>query len=913
MTAPDATVDEGRVDASPPLTADALGRVPWHALSATECLSRLHSRQDGLPPSGVEQRQAIFGSNSLPRAARPHAFKRLLRQFHNLLIYVLLASAALSLFLGHLVDAGVILAVVAINAAVGFIQEGRAEQALDAIRAMADPQAAVLRGGQRTTVRADQIVPGDVVLIEAGDRVPADLRLLRANSLRIEEAALTGESLAVSKQLAALSEAAGLADRTCMAFSGTFVVAGQGLGVATATGMQTQLGHISKLVSDVERLETPLTRQMAGFAQQLTLVILGIACVTFAIAWLLRGYPVADALMIVIGLAVAAIPEGLPAIMTITLAVGVQRMAARNAIIRRLPAVETLGSVSVICSDKTGTLTCNEMTVRRVVTGDGAYDVTGAGYHPAGHFVANGVEVDATLLPDVQLLARAALLCNDAALSQGKDGWRIDGDPLEGALLVLAAKAGCDAATLRRQLVRTAEIPFDAQHRFMASLHHAQHAEGLIVVKGAPERILSMCDRQRTNQGDQALQRAYWLEETDALARQGMRVLGFAMRTAGRDQQALAFKDVEHGLTFLGLAASIDPPRDEAIAAVADCHAAGIRVVMITGDHHLTAGEIARRLHIASNPTVLTGERLETLDDEALRALAQDTAVFARTTPEHKIRLVEALQAEGRVVAMTGDGVNDAPALKRADVGVAMGRKGTEAAKEAAEMVLADDNFASIVAAVREGRTVYANIMKVIAWTLPTNAGESLIIIVAVVLGLALPITPIQILWINMVTAVALGLTLAFEPTEPETMRRPPRPAGQLILTGDLLWRVLFVSALFVLAVFGMGAWAESRGRDIESARTLAVNTIVVMEIFYLFSVRYVAQTSLTWQGVLGTPAVLIGTAIVALAQLAFTYTPFMQAVFDTRPVPLDDALAILAVGVATLLIVELEKWVRRR
>lgn len=491
-------------------------------------------------------------------------------------------------------------------------------------------------------------------------------------------------------------------------------------------------------------------------------------------------------------------------------------------------------------------------------------------------------------------------------------GWRVDGDPMEGALVAMAMKAGFDAALVRKQFPRADEIPFDAQHRFMASLHHGHENGAFVIVKGAPERILTMCSQERAPDGDRELRMAYWQAQVDGLASQGQRVLAFAAKPARRDQHDLIFKDVEDGLVLLGLAGFIDPPREEATAAVASCHAAGIRVVMITGDHALTAREIARQLGIADDPRTLTGESLETLDDQQLCAAAHETDVFARTTPLHKLRLVEALQADGFVVAMTGDGVNDAPALKRADIGIAMGGKGTEAAKEAAEMVLADDNFASIVAAVREGRTVYDNIMKVIAWTLPTNSGEALTIIAAIALGLALPITPIQILWVNMVTAVALGLSLAFEPTEPGTMRRRPRSAQQPILTLDLLWRILFVSALFVAAVFGMYFWAESRGLGTALARTMVVNTLVVMEIFYLFSVRYVHGTSLTWQGVLGTRAVIAGVAIVAVAQTIFTYAPFMQAIFDTRPVALADGVAIVGVGVAMLVIVEVEKTIRR-
>jgi magnesium-transporting ATPase (P-type) len=884
----------------------------WHALPPEDAFAAFGTGAGGL--SGVEAaaRLSTFGPNRLPQGLKTPLWRRLLLHFHNVLIYVLLAAAVVALALDHVIDAGVILAVVVVNAVIGFIQEGRAEEALHAIRGMIDPHASVLRDGRRSTVSADQIVPGDVVLIEAGDRVPADLRLIRAKNLAVDEAPLTGESVAVTKSLAAVPENAPLGDRASMAFSGAFVTAGQGAGVAIGTGTKTELGRISALLSAVQTLKTPLTRQLDEFAQRLTLFILGISALAFIFALLVRQYPLAEAFMVVVGLAVAAIPEGLPATMTIALAIGVQRMATRNAIIRRLPAVETLGSVSVICSDKTGTLTRNEMTVQSVVTTEATFEVTGAGYAPHGTFCRAGKDLDVVNDPVLRELARAALLCNDAELAQQDRNWRVDGDPMEGALVTLAMKAGFDATLERKRLPRDDEIPFDSAHRFMATLHHTHDDGAFILLKGAPENILDMCAAERTRLGDRPIDRDTWHAKANELAARGQRVLALAAKPAPAEHHNLSFADVEHDVVLLGLTGFIDPPRAEAIEAVQDCRTAGVRVVMITGDHAVTAREIARQLGLDEEPKTLTGQQVEQLDDDALRAAVQETTVFARTTPEHKLRLVQALQSLGLTVAMTGDGVNDAPALKRADVGVAMGRKGTEAAKEAAEMVLADDNFASIVAAIREERTVYDNLMKVIAWTLPTNGGEALTILAAIAFGLALPITPVQILWINMVTAGALGLTLAFEGTEPQAMRRPPRRTRQPILSGQLLWRIAFVSALFLVGAFGMFFWAEGRGLPVETARTLAVNTIVVMEIFYLFSVRYVHGTSLTWRGVLGTRAVLIGVGVVVAAQFLLTYAPFMHAIFDTRPVSIVDGLAVVAVGVALLLVVEIEKRVQR-
>lgn len=894
------------------------GDQSWHALTADAVLARLGADSGGLGEAAVQERRASFGPNLLPAAKPRSALLRFLSQFDNLLIHVLLASAVITAVLGHAVDTTVILAVVIANAIIGFLQEGRAERALDAIRAMVTPQASVLRDGSRKTVAAEDLVPGDIVLLDAGDRVPADLRLVHARNLRIDESILTGESVGAEKTIEPVITAAVVADRCCMAFSGTMVTAGLGRGVVVGTGMHTQLGKVSELLSRVETLTTPLVRQMERFARRLTVVILMGCTAVFAFAGLARSYPWADAFMTVVGLAVSAIPEGLPAVMTITLAIGVQRMAARHAIIRRLPAVETLGSVSTICSDKTGTLTRNEMTVRSVATAMREYQVTGVGYEPRGVLRVDGDEIDVADDAVLMQLARAALLCNDAELRHKRADWSVQGDPMEGALVSFAVKAGCDAALTRKQYPRSDEIPFDAQHRFMATLHHSHEGRAFLYVKGAPERVIDMCVQQRGENGDEPIDHAYWDSRISKFANAGQRVLAVASKPMPTGAHHLRFHDAQNDLSLLALFGLIDPPREEAIAAVRDCRSAGIQVKMITGDHADTAAAIAEQLELADQIVVATGEDIDALNDQALRRVVRDTNVFARTSPEHKLRLVTALQAEGAVVAMTGDGVNDAPALKRADVGVAMGRHGTEAAKQAAEVVLADDNFASIVAAVREGRTVYDNLKKVIGWTLPTNGGEALTIIGAIALGLTLPVTPVQILWINMVTVIALGLTLAFEPAEALVMQRPPRAAEEPLLSGFLVWRICLVSVLFVVGVFSMYRWALIRGLSIEEVRTIVVNTIVVMEVFYLFSVRYLHITSLTWRGLLGTRAVLIGVAVVTAAQFAFTYLPSLQAWFVTRPIAPLDGLCIVAVGVALLMVLEIEKalwrsWSARR
>lgn len=885
----------------------------WHAMEASEALGAFGTPAGGLAEDEAERRLAAHGPNRLPKGKQRGPLVRLLLQFHNLLIYVLIAAGVLAAAIGHGTDAIVIGLVVIANAVIGFVQEGRAERALDAIRGMIDPHASVMRGGRRLTVAAESVVPGDLVMLEAGDRVPADIRLVKSSNLKIDEAALTGESVPVDKMTGPVIADASLGDRAGMAYSGTFVAAGQGKGVAVATGAATELGRISGMIGAVEKLTTPLVRQMDGFARQVTIAVLGVSGFVFAYAALVAGYAPGEAFMIVVGIAVSAIPEGLPAVMTITLAVGVQRMANRNAIIRRLPTVETLGAVSVICSDKTGTLTKNEMTVSAAVTAAEQFEVEGSGYEPEGRFLIEGEAIDVAAYPVLEELSLAGVLCNDAHLRQVDGKWLTDGDPMEGALLSFAMKTGHDVGAARARFTRLDDIPFDARRRYMATLNARDGQAPVLYVKGAPERVIAMCARVAAAEGTSDLDAGFWHRKVDALAAEGQRVIAMARRVMPEGMETVSQADAETGLTMLGLVALIDPPRREAVNAIAECRAAGIAVKMITGDHAVTARAIARQLGFSDDQRTVTGHDLDALDDARFAEEARAANVFARTSPEHKLRLVEALQADGAVIAMTGDGVNDAPALKRADVGVAMGRKGTEAAKEASEMVLADDNFASIVAAVREGRTIYDNLTKMIALELPTNGGEAFTIIMAILFGLTLPVTAVQILWINMVTTVALSVTLAFEPAEPGAMLRPPRPVEQKLLSGRLLWRILFVSVLMVAGAFGTYAWAIERGLPVETARTMVVNALVVMEIFYLFSVRYVHGTSLTWEGVLGTRAVLMGVVAVVAAQFAFTYLPFLQRIFDSRPVAAADGLLIIGVGVALLVVVEIEKRVARR
>jgi len=847
------------------------------------------------------------GPNELPVAARDSIAKRIIAQITNPLIYVLLGSATISLLLGHFVDALVILAVVVINAAVGILQEGRAKKALDAIRNLLAPRASVRRDGQRVSVPATEVVPGDVLLLEAGDRVVADGRIVRERNLRIDESILTGESVAVSKS----AVPGGDPGEGSVAYSGTLVVAGGGAALVTATGAKSRLGQITALLERVEELQTPLVRQMNVFAQRATAVILGLSAVTFTYAWLVGGYPMSEAFMVVVGMAVAAIPEGLPAVTTITMAIGVQRMAKRNAILRRLPAIEALGCVSTICSDKTGTLTKNEMTVTRIVTSARDIVVSGVGYGWGGEFSADGAKITAQDDAMLWQLVRSAALCNEANVRQTDKGIVVDGDPLEGALIVAAAKAGYGLDDLRAGYPRIDEIPFDAAYRYMATLHRGPDGAVFCCIKGAPEKLLDMCDRQLVAGGEAAIDRVYWDRAIERLAASGFRVLALASKALPGTEK-LQFADMD-GFVLEGLVGLIDPPREEAIGAIDECRTAGISVKMITGDHVVTAQAIAGQLGIDVSRPAAAGSEIETLDDAALAKIVAERSVFARTTPEHKLRLVEALQADGAVVAMTGDGVNDAPALKRADVGVAMGRNGTEAAKEAAGMVLLDDNFASIVAAVREGRAVYDNLTKVIGWTLPTSCGQMMVIMLAILFGLTLPITPVQILWVNTISAGILGLILAFEPAEPGIMQRPPRSVSSSLLSSFLIWRVLLVSVLFAVGAFGVFQWAIERGADIETARTIVVNAVVAMGIGYLFNVRYLHSASLTWQGVLGTPAVLIGVGAVVLLQFAMTYLPVMNRIFETRPLDPIEAAVAAGAGVALFVLLEIEKQLHKR
>ena len=885
----------------------------WHSLPLPDVLAETGSSDRGLSSAEAENRLRQYGPNRLRPPKRRGAFVRFVLQFHNVLIYVLLASAAITAAMQHWVDTGVILGVVIINALIGFLQEGKAERALDAIRDMLSLHASVLRDGHRQAVPAESLVPGDVVWVESGDKVPADLRLMEVKSLQVQEAALTGKSLAVGKNTDPVEPSAALGDRSCMMYAGTLVASGRGTGVVIGTGDNTEIGRISTMLSEVTTLTTPLMQQLARFSRALTVLVLALAAFVFGFGVLVYGFSAEDMFLAAVGLAVAAIPEGLPAIMTITLAMGVQRMARRNAIVRRLPAVETLGSVNVICTDKTGTLTRNEMMVESIAIDRQLIEVTGDGYAPSGAFLRDGAQIDVEQAHSLRELLRGAMLCSDAVLRQDEDGWLIDGDPTEGALVVVGVKAGADPDSERKAYPRTDVIPFESEHRFMATLHHDHDDRGYIYVKGAPERILQMCERQRGAGGDEPLDAGFWRTRIDHISARGQRVLALASKSATAQHRELRFDDVKFGLTLLGMFGLADPPRGEAVDAVRRCQDAGIRVKMITGDHAGTAAAIARLVGLANPNSVKTGRDLDHVDDQALVHIAAEADVYARTSPQHKLRLVEALQASNLTVAMTGDGVNDAPALKRADIGVAMGNRGTEAAKEAAQMVLADDNFASIAHAVEEGRTIYDNLRKSIVFILATNGAQALTITLAVLLGRHLPITAVQVLWVNMVTAVTLSLALGFERPEVDVMARPPRRRDAPMLSGVMVWRIGFVSVIILAGVFGLFEWQVRRGVDFETARTTAVNTLVAIEMAYLFSARHRFEPALSRAGIRGIRPALIAVALTILLQLGFTYWTPMQRLFGTRDLDGTTWLVITATALAGFALVELEKVVLRR
>ncbi len=884
----------------------------WHALSAADALARHEVHPEhGLTEEEAAARLARHGPNRLREQPGRSALTRFFSQLKEPLVLVLIGAGLVTAGLGEWVDSSVIFGVVLVNAAIGYLQEGKAEAALAALARALATEVTVLRSGRRRRMDAAHLVPGDVVWLAAGDKVPADARIVSARQMRTIEATLTGEAAPVDKHHEPLPVDTLLADRRNMAYAGTTVVAGQGHGLIVATADATETGRISGLIAGAPQIATPLTKKMGEFAGLLLWVILGLAALTFVIGvW--RGEAMADMMVAAVALAVGAIPEGLPAAMSITLAIGVGRMAKRRAIIRHLPAVEALGSTTVICSDKTGTLTENAMTVTEVWAGGESFAVSGTGYTPEGEIRRQDGSAGSPS-PTLKETVLAGALCNDAALYHEHRQWLITGDPTEAALLVLARKGGLDETTLRNLFPRKDELPFESARQTMATLHEVE-GRPLAYVKGALEKLLPACRVMLDAGGRETVLDAASLEAaTRQMAARGLRVLALARRSMAAGT-ALDEGAIAGDLVFLGLVGMIDPPRTRAAAAVRTCHAAGIVVKMITGDHAETARAIAGQIGIVKDAVaaeVLTGRDLASLDDTALRAAAGRVNVFARVEPEQKLRLVRALQAEGEVVAMTGDGVNDAPALKQADIGIAMGLGGTDVAKEAAAMVLTDDNFATIEAAVEEGRGIYDNLVKFITWTLPTNFGEGLVILAAIVAGVTLPITPLQILWINMTTAVLLGLPLAFEPAERGIMQRPPRPPAAPVLDGVLIGRVILVGVLMLAGSFGMFLLALERGQGMAEARTIAMNVFVAIEIVYLFNCRSL-RLPVTAVAAFSNPWVWAGAGLQIALQMAITYWTPLNVAFATAAIDARAWGEIATIALAAMLVIEIEKRLRR-
>lgn len=896
----------------------------WHHLSSEEAISELESDlNEGLTQYKVKQRQEEFGPNSITGQKPVPAWKRLLLQFHNPLIYILLFATLVTLFLKEYVDAGVIFGVVIINAIIGFVQESKAEEAINSLKKMLSSSATVLRNGQKISIPAVELIPGDIVFLASGDKVPADMRLVQCKDMQIDESALTGESVASEKSLSSLSEDTVLADRNNMAFAGTLVTYGAGKGVVTGIGDLTETGKIAHMISEAKALETPLTRKIHAFSKLLLWVILGLAAVTFVVG-LVYGMRASETFIAAVALAVAAIPEGLPAVVTITLAIGVRRMASRNAIIRKLSAVETLGSTTVICSDKTGTLTENQMTVQKLLAGTETYDISGSGYQPEGDLTQSNKPVSLSDNAALHHLLVSGLISNDSRLKEDQGRWTVEGDPTEGALIASAMKAGYELHQCEAEFKRIDTIPFESDRQYMATLHRMGSSNNLIYLKGSVEQILARCTAQLDQNGEhQALDQDAIDAKVSEFAGQGMRVLAFAMQKVPSSEDSLDpfnQREPKQELVFVGLQAMIDPPRAEAIHAVETCQKAGVRVKMITGDHALTAKAIAGQIGLNKNPgqqtdnlEAITGRELSDLSEQEVIDAADRVSVFARVAPEQKLQLVNALQSRSHVVAMTGDGVNDAPALKQADIGIAMGISGTEVSKEAADMVLTDDNFSSIEAAVEEGRNVFDNLIKFITWILPTNMGQGLVIMMAILFGITLPVLPVQALWLNMTTAVFLGLMLAFEPKEHGIMSRSPREPDAPILSKEMIGRILSVSTLLLIGAFGLFQWSQLNGASIEESRTLAVTLFVVVQSFFLLNCRSLTS-SIFHTSINSNPWIWGGIAAMLISQLLFIYTPLMNTLFQSAPLSLGHWLLMFGYGVMVLLLVEAEKafWRKR-
>ena len=883
---------------------------PFYQQTVEETLINIDSTADGLNGSDATARLQQYGENALPQKPGKPAWMRFLAHFNDVLIYVLLAAALLKAVMGHWIDMTVILGVAVINALIGHIQESNAEKSLQSIRNMLSSEAVVVRQGSHETVPTTALVPGDIVVVRAGDRIPADLRVIEAHNLRVEEAILTGESTVVEKNTEALSGELPLGDRYNLLYSGTTVSSGGGKGVVVATGGDTELGHINQMMSDIEKHRTPLMVQMDKLGKTIFITILVMMAALFVFSILFRDMPVSELMLSLISLAVAAVPEGLPAIISIILSLGVQAMARHKAIIRKLPTVETLGAMTVICSDKTGTLTMNEMTVKAVITAQTTYRVEGDSYEPVGniHPIDDPTPVTVAQGSLLERYLRTIDLCNDSQLMKDDQGlWKITGGPTEGALKVLAAKIPLPVLDTEMR----SKIPFDSQYKYMSTLYRLGDEE-VILITGAPDVLFRLCQFQQTDDGLQPFDQPYWESKIEEYAREGLRMVAAAWKPAANGQRELDHPDLQDGVILLGIAGMMDPPRPEAITAIADCLQAGIRVKMITGDHPQTAMSIGQMLGIGNAGSAITGRELEVMDDQQLSEAAQKYDIFARTSPEDKFRLVQALQSKQEVVGMTGDGVNDAPALKRADVGIAMGIKGTEVTKEAADMVLTDDNFATIARAVNEGRRVYDNLKKTILFIIPSNIAQGLLIIIALLAGNLIPLTPVLILWMNMATSATLSFGLAFEAGEKNIMNRPPRKPNLHVMDGYAIWRVVFVGLMIAISAFVLEAWLQPRGYSAEFIRTVLLQTLVTAQWFYMLNCRVSDGFSLS-KGLLENKGIWIVSGVLLVLQLLIIYAPFMQMLFGTESLPFRYWVITFVIGFAMFLIVEAEKMLTRR
>ncbi len=881
----------------------------WYKLETEELFARLDTTEKGLDKAHVQDRFTRYGPNKLPEESAISKLAILLHQFKSPLIYMLLAAACVTALLSEYKDTIVILAVIFLNAIIGFVQEYKAEKSIRALKSIMAPRARVIRNGRETEIPSEELVPGDLVLLESGDRVPADLRLIHAIEVRIDESILTGESLPVEKFTEAIGKDNLISgDQKNMAFLGTIVVKGRAKGVVVETGARTVLGAIARNVQETGITSAPLQIKFNRFANNIAAIVVVTSCLLVIVGvWM--GAALRDMFMTAVASAVAVIPEGLPVVVTIALAISVARMAKQNAIIRKLPAVETLGSTTVICSDKTGTLTKNEMTVKLIYDGIHVYEVTGTGYDPKGEILSEWLPVPPQEHETLRNVLRIGMLCNESKLVEEDGRFTVQGDPTEGALIVSALKAGLNFDEEKKRYPQLSMIPFESDRAYMATLH--EHlGKKIIYVKGAPEKLVNMCSQCMA--GDGEIKRKIF-EVSDNFAKEGLRVIAVAYKEVPPDTNEITHSDVESDLTVAGLQGMIDPPRPEAMEAIEGCKEAGIRVVMITGDHAITARAIAKNLGIATDTDkVLTGQDLGAMTDDDLFPMVKNVPVYARVAPEHKLRIVQQLKKHGEIVAVTGDGVNDAPALKSAHIGVAMGKSGTDVAKEAADMIVTDDNFSSIFAAVKEGRVVFDNIRKVTFFLIPTGVASILSIIGTMVAGLPIPYVPAQLLWINLVTNGLQDVALAFESPEDDIQKRPPRDPKEGIMSKLLIERTIVVGLLIAAGVVYIFASYVHAGGSLEKARTMAVTTMVFFQFFQAWNSRSETR-SIFSIGFTTNPFLLFALIAASLAQIALLYVPTLQWIFRTEPLSLVDWAWIISVAASVIVVVEIDKWIRRR